>query len=295
LIIKLPQSLRKGERVAAPVELTDIAPTLAAPAGVDAQPKWTGVNVLDPKALAASGLALRRDVVPRIHLGWNELRSLIVGSHHYVEAPKPELYDLRLILPNGRTSWSEQRRVYASMRERMSKYASAIAAPSECRRRGGGEARGASATSARWKSAEGPLPDPEDHIGDLRVLQDANRLTAQGRHKEAAAMLRSTLSSNPRFTDAWAKLASIAEEMGQDEEALRAYSEGIKASPASAAEFALSMSGLYLKLNRVDEARKHAELALERNPAGAHQLLARAALQAGDLVAADRGERGDDR
>ena len=96
------------------------------------------------------------------------------------------------------------------------------------------------------------------------------------------------LSSNPRFTDAWAKLGSVYEEMGQDEEALRAYGEGVKSSPASAAEFALSMTGLYLKLNRLDEARKHAELAVERNPAGAHQFLARIALQSGDLATAER-------
>ena len=71
-------------------------------------------------------------------------------------------------------------------------------------------------------------------------------------------MMRSMLSSNPRFTDAWAKLGSVYEEMGQDEESLRAYAEGVKSSPASAAEFALSMTGLYLKQNRLDEARKHA-------------------------------------
>jgi len=287
LIVKLPQSQRKGAHVAAPVELTDVVPTIAALVGLDAQSRWRGVNVLDEKALAPERQLYAETLYPRIHLGWNELRSLIVGSHHYIEAPKPELYDLAAD-PGERTNvLSDQRRVYASMRERMSKYATAIVAPSAV------DAEEAAKLAALGylgsvRNAEGPLPDPKDRIGDLRILQDANRLTAQGRHKEAAAMLRSMLSSNPRFTDAWAKLGSIAEEMGQDEEALRAYSEGIKASPASAAEFALSMSGLYLKSNRLDDARKHAELALERNPAGGHQLLARVALQAGDFAAAER-------
>jgi arylsulfatase A-like enzyme/Tfp pilus assembly protein PilF len=287
LIIKLPQSRRRGERVAAPVELTDIAPTIAFAAGADAQAQWKGANLLDVGALAADRELYAETLYPRIHLGWSELRSLISGSHHYIEAPKPELYDLAADPAEQANVLSDQRRVYAAMRERLSKYSMAITAPSAV------DAEEAAKLEALGylgsvKNAEGPLPDPKDHIADLGVLQEANRLSAEGRQKAAAAVLRAMLSSNPRFTDAWARLGSISEEMGQDEEALRAYSEGIKASPASAAEFALSMSGLYLKLNRLDEARKHAELALERNPAGAHQLLARVALQSGDLATGER-------
>ena len=287
LIVKLPESRRKGERVAVPVELTDVAPTIAFATGVDASPAWKGVNLLDSVAIAAERSLYAETLYPRIHLGWNELRSLIVGSQHYIEAPKPELYDLASD-PGERTNvLRDQRRVYAAMRERMTKYDAAIAAPSAVDPE---EAAKLAALGylGSVKNESGPLPDPKDRIGDLAVLQNANRLTAEGRHKEAAEALRAMLSANPRFTDAWAKLGSVFEEMGQDEEALRAYSEGIKTSPASAAEFALSMTGVYLRLNRLDDARKHAELALERNPAGAHQFLARIALQSGDLAAAER-------
>jgi hypothetical protein len=31
---------------------------------------------------------------PRIHFGWSELSSLIEGRWHYIEAPRPEIYDL---------------------------------------------------------------------------------------------------------------------------------------------------------------------------------------------------------
>lgn len=287
LIVKLPESARKGERVAAPVELTDVAPTLAFVAGVAAPPAWKGVNILDPKALAAERELYAETLYPRIHLGWSELRSLIVGSSHYIEGPKPELYDLAADPAERTNVLRDQRRLYAALRQRLAKYGTEIAAPSAIDAE---EARKLEALGylGSVKSTDGPLPDPKDRIGDLTVLREANRLTAEGRHEAAAAALRSMLSSNPRFTDAWAKLGSVYEEMGQDEEALRAYGEGVKSSPASAAEFALSMTGLYLKLNRLDEARKHAELALERNPAGAHQFLARIALQGRDLATAER-------
>ncbi|HEX6096391.1 MAG TPA: sulfatase-like hydrolase/transferase [Thermoanaerobaculia bacterium] len=287
LIVKLPESARKGERVAAPVELTDIAPTIAFTAGLDPLPAWKGVNILDPKALAAERQLYAETLYPRIHLGWSELRSLMVGSHHYIEAPKPELYDLSTDPAERTNVLRDQRRVYAAMRERLSKYGTAMAAPAAVDPEEAAKLE-ALGYLGSVKTTEGPLPDPKDRIGDLTVLRESNRLTAEGRHKEAVAALRAMLASNPRFTDAWAKLASVYEEMGQDEEALRAYAEGVKSSPASAAEFALSMTGLYLKLNRLDEARKHAELALERNPAGAHQFLARIALQGGDFATAER-------
>jgi choline-sulfatase len=287
LIVKLPDSARKGERVAAPVELTDVAPTIAFTAGLDPLPAWKGVNILDPKALAAERQFYAETLYPRIHLGWSELRSLMVGSHHYIEAPKPELYDLSADPAERTNVLRDQRRVYAAMRERLSKYGTAMVAPAAVDPEEAAKLE-ALGYLGSVKRSEGPLPDPKDRIGDLTVLRESNRLTAEGRHKEAVAALRAMLASNPRFTDAWAKLASVYEEMGQDEEALRAYAEGVKSSPASAAELALSMTGLYLKLNRLDEARKHAELALERNPAGAHQFLARIALQGGDFTTAER-------
>lgn len=287
MIIKLPDSARRGERVGAPVELTDIAPTIAFAAGVKAPAGTRGVDLLDSRALVADRPLYAETFYPRIHLGWSELRSLIVGSHHYIDAPKAELYDLGADPAERKNVLGDQRRVYAAMRERLSKYESALAAPSVV------DAEEAAKLEALGylgsvKNTEGPLPDPKDHIADFRILQEANRLSVAGRQSEAAAVLRRLLSSNPRFTDAWAELGQLHEKMGQDEEALHAYGEGIKASPASASEFALSMSALHLKANRLDEARKHAELALERNPAGAHELLARISLHSGDLAVAER-------
>ncbi|MEO8382939.1 MAG: sulfatase-like hydrolase/transferase [Acidobacteriota bacterium] len=290
LIIKLPGAKRKGERVTTPMELTDVAPTIAFATGVEAPPGSKGVNVLDPKVLARPRELYAETLYPRIHLGWSELRSMISGQHHYIEAPRPELYDLSADPAERANVIADQRRVYASLRARLETFGKTVEAPSAV------DAEEAAKLEALGylgsvKSTEGPLPDPKDHIADFGVLQQANRLSSEGHYKEAVTTLRAMLSKNPRFSDAWAKLGSIYESMGQYDQAIHAYGEGIKASPASSAEFALSLTGLFLKLNRLDEARKHAELALERNPAGAHQFLARIALQSGDLAAAEREVR----
>ena len=287
LIVKLPGSSRKGERVQSPAELIDIAPTIAYATGVDVPEGAGGVNLLDAKALAAPRAIYAETLYPRIHLGWSELRSVISGQHHYIEAPRPELFDLAADPAERHNIISDQRRIFASLREGLAAFGKSVEAPSAV------DAEEAAKLEALGylgsvKSAEGPLPDPKDHIADYGILQQANRLSVEGRPKEAVAALRGLLARNSRFADAWAKLGSVYETMGQDEDAIRAYGEGIRASPVSSAEFALSLTGVFLRRNRLDEARKHAELALERNPAAAHQFLARIDLQSGKLADAER-------
>ena len=34
-------------------------------------------------------------VYPRFHFGWSDLRTLRAGRYKYIEAPRPELYDLQ--------------------------------------------------------------------------------------------------------------------------------------------------------------------------------------------------------
>jgi len=287
LILKLPRSTRKGERISSPVELIDIAPTVAFLAGVDAPPGSSGRNLLDTRALTAQRSIYSETLYPRLHLGWSELRSIIDRQHHYIEAPKPELYDIVADPAERSNVLAAQRRVVASLREHLAEYGKSIAAPGAVNPEEAARLEALGYVGS-MKSAEGPLPDPKDHIAELGVLQEVNRLSAQGRQTEAAELLRRMLASNPRFTDAWAKLGSVYEGMGRYEDALEAYRSGIHVSPTSSAEFALSMAGLFIKLHRLDEARKHAELALARNPAGAHQFLARVALDSGDLLLAER-------
>jgi len=289
LIVKLPGSVRRGERVATLASLIDVAPTIAFLAGVD-HSSGKGINLFDPDALAKRRAIYSETLYPRIHLGWSELRSLVDSQHHYIEAPKPELYDLGADAAERSNVLNDQRRVYASLRDELAKYSHAAATPATVDPE---EAKKLEALGylGSIKSTEGPLPDPKDHIQELRALQQAARLAFEGRNKEAAESLRGILSANPRFSDAWAKLGSVYEALGQNEKAIQAYGEGIRAAPSSAAEFALSMAELYVRLHRFEDAKKHAELALAGNPSGAHESLARIALESGDLALAERESR----
>jgi arylsulfatase A-like enzyme/Tfp pilus assembly protein PilF len=96
-ILRLPNRDMAGSVVATQVRSIDVAPTLASIAAVP-MPKVDGVNVMPyvrgsaPRDPAPS---YAETYYPKWHFGWSELKSVRVGDWKYIDAPKPELYDLR--------------------------------------------------------------------------------------------------------------------------------------------------------------------------------------------------------
>jgi tetratricopeptide (TPR) repeat protein len=76
--------------------------------------------------------------------------------------------------------------------------------------------------------------------------------------------------------------------LGNAEEGVRAYRNAIAAAPVLAAQTALPLGGLYLRMGRIEEAAAHANLALRTQPAAAHHLLGRVALARRDFATAAR-------
>jgi arylsulfatase A-like enzyme/Tfp pilus assembly protein PilF len=97
-ILRLPGHERAGTTVTDQVRAIDVLPTLAAiarvkpPAGIDGEsllPLINGKPRGDPPPSYAETF------YPRWHYGWSELRSIRVGAWKYIDAPRPELYDMR--------------------------------------------------------------------------------------------------------------------------------------------------------------------------------------------------------
>jgi arylsulfatase A-like enzyme/Flp pilus assembly protein TadD len=94
LLAKLPGGARRGERRAEPVGLFDVVPTVLTLLGLDAA-GLPGRALLAGGAPAAGRPLYAETWFPREQYGWSELRSVILDDGHFVQAPKPELYDLR--------------------------------------------------------------------------------------------------------------------------------------------------------------------------------------------------------
>lgn len=286
LMVKLPKGARGGERVKEVVQLIDVAPTIASLTGVKPPDGLPGRSLLDVPAGERAASVYSETLYPRLHLGWSELRSLTDARYQYIEAPSPELYDHTNDPGEKKNILADERRVYAAMRKELEGYGKEIDAPVNISPE---EAQKLAALGyiGSTQGTGNDLPDPKAHIGEFALIRRATRLTDEGRVGEALEIYREVVKKNPKFADAWTLLAGNLEKMGRNDEAIDAYKQALKSSNVVVYEIALSLGGLFLRLNRLTEAEEHAKLALESNPAGAHSLLGRVAIARGDFALAE--------
>jgi arylsulfatase A-like enzyme/Flp pilus assembly protein TadD len=287
LIVKLPEGARAGGTVKAPVQLIDLFPTMAKLAGATLPEKMKGVDLL--AEIPASRRIYSETFYPRIHLGWSELRSLIDSRHHYIQAPRAELYDVASDPDEKNDIAASERRVAAAMRTELAAYPAGIQDlqnidPEDAAKLAALGYLG----SVRTASADQPLPNPRDMLPYLERIKAGFKLADERRFAEAVSVLRGLLKENPGLFDAWDKLGEILVEMGQYEEAIRVYREAMSRTQRFSPEMALALGNAYLKAGQPDEAVRHAGLAMKSLPSPAHALLARAAMARRDFATAQR-------
>jgi arylsulfatase A-like enzyme/Flp pilus assembly protein TadD len=184
LIVRGP-GVRPGTRLASTVRLVDVfpsalellgvpAPAELALAGASVAPALRGERRAEPVTYAES-------LVPLLHFGWSDLRVVREGRWKYIQAPRPELYDLEAD-PGERVNLaaSQAARVEAMRRvlggfleaERRAGPANAGAAPPELLEKLG--ALGYVGGAAPAETAT-PGADPKDRVADFRFANDAIR------------------------------------------------------------------------------------------------------------------------
>jgi arylsulfatase A-like enzyme len=286
LLMKLPQSKERGKSVAAPVQLSDIFPTVCAVTGT-AAPHTDAISLVS----VAGGSAPQRSIYsetmfPKFHYGWSDLHSLIDIDHQYIQAPKAELYDLahdaaekqNLIEPERRRAFAMRAAIMPLIQ---SSVTPAAVSPEEAKK------LAALGYVGQTVPGEGTLADPKDKIGTADDLRDAFSLYEKGSYAEALPVLRKLVAENDRMLDVWDILSRTLEHLGQVDEAIDAAKHALRISP-STTHLALLISAMDLEGNHLDDAQKHAELATESEPGLAHDLLARVALARGDIPTAER-------
>jgi arylsulfatase A-like enzyme/thioredoxin-like negative regulator of GroEL len=291
LVVKLPKNDRAGQTVADPVGLVDIMPTLLELTDTKLPAGLSGTSLLAHRPGAETRRIYSETLYPRIHLGWSELRSLTGQDYHFIQAPRPELYDVVRDPGEVTNVLSENRRVQASMKQDLDAYGKEIELPTHMNPEEAAKLAALGYLGSSAPSSSGPLPDPKDRIGEMADMMAAMRLVTQGRHAEAIASLKSILAKNPRLSDAWNQLALTLETTGRYEEAADAYRQAIQISPDLAGEFGLSLGSILLKLDKYDDAAGHARLGIRTSPGGAHTLLARIALARKDYATAETEAR----
>jgi arylsulfatase A-like enzyme/Flp pilus assembly protein TadD len=222
LILKLPGNARKLKVVEAQVRTTDILPTVlelarvTAPAKLDGealQPYFSGTDTD-----ASERIALGETDYP-LRFGWAPLRSVRTQGLKFIEAPRPELYDLHADaaeLSNQYEPWKAQvknlRGMLAELRAKAPPPAPSQAVVGqgtidELKALGYlGKADVGSATNVPEPSL---LPDPKDKIEEQNLLHLAMIASEDDRAADARRSLEKVLQLDPKSPTALRQLGEL--------------------------------------------------------------------------------------
>jgi arylsulfatase A-like enzyme len=267
LIIHRPGQIRPM-RIAAPASVTDIMPTMLELLGAPA------VKGLDGRSLAG---ALRGEPLPdraqyfeslygALRMGWAPLRGIRLGTMKYIDAPRPEVYDLSV----DRGELNNLIATHGDFANR---------ARSTLREIGEGQSAGYATDSARGEalSALGYFDaspvgadsvarmDPKDGIALYTQFHEAfaaMRGKELDRAEEILAGLESSFARSPYY---YYERGNLAMELDQLDRCEVYYKKAISLQP-SYLSARRNLGVLYLRSNRPELARNEFETIIEMDP-----------------------------
>jgi tetratricopeptide (TPR) repeat protein len=215
LIVRLPGK-SAVQTVADPVSLVDLMPTILAAVGVESPPQVQGQSLLSE----LRGEIAERDrtpyeetFLPRIHFNWSELRGAENVKYHFIEAPRPELYDLAKDPGEVHNLLPEKKAVAEEMRAKLIGLIREYSAGKELAEKTGLDPalmeRLKSLGYAGFSGGGGDptitnrdLPDPKDRVATYELISDAIADSQHGRYQQSIEKLKVVLKTEPQSVPA---------------------------------------------------------------------------------------------
>jgi tetratricopeptide (TPR) repeat protein len=213
---------------------------------------------------------------PRYHYGWSELKSLRTSRYKFIQAPRPELYDLSLDPREknniiGRESSLAENfvRKLERMEEKMSRKGIENKGPQQLdddsREKLMALGYIGGFTSGAKLSQSGNLGDPKDKILLYNKIKMAEGASSNREYDEALRRLDEVIKEDPGIMEARQVRANVYLQLDRPEEAAEECKEALKIDPEyNAAIFTLAQA--YKQLKRYDEAIAGFERAVQLDP-----------------------------
>jgi arylsulfatase A-like enzyme/Tfp pilus assembly protein PilF len=278
-LLKAPyRQIPAGGRISAQVRSVDLMPTILDLVAVDPPKTIQGtslVPLLEGKTKDLGLFAYSESFYPRNHYGWSELKSVRNGNLAFIDAPRPELFDVRED-PNQTKNLAPQRA--ATVKEFKTELDDLV------KRYGveGIDEKGPETPdpdTAAQLAALGylggaskikidpsrPLPDPKDKISLFNLIKDAGADSSEDKVDEAMAKIDKVLAEDPGILEAYYIRGNLFAKKKDLEKALAAYQDALAQDP----EYKSALYGLastYQELGRTKEAEVGFRRILELDP-----------------------------
>jgi choline-sulfatase len=205
LIFKLPARSTAARVVDALVRTIDILPTVLDMVGITQKPQLSGES-LKPlfTGEAPSRVALAETDYP-LRFGWAPLRSVRTETFKFIEAPRPEFYDLKADPAELHNNYTDGNADVARSRALLADLPAKSSASAGQVNSGAG---GASASEAS------PLADPKDKIEEQNLLHAALIASENDQPAEARKALEKVLEMDEKSPVALRQLGELELEAG---------------------------------------------------------------------------------
>ncbi len=241
-IVRNPGAFPRPRVVGSAVRLVDVAPTvltalgLAGEAGAmqgrDLTPWMRGKEDADLDALVET-------FYPRENFGWSELVGLVSGPWKYIQAPRPELYDLGRDPGERRDLAASSSAAAGEMARKLEQELVRLSTPAGA----GGPAAGSAEVRERLRSlgyvnfapakGEAAPADPKDKIGLLKNIQQAQIHEAREEFAEAERAYREVVREIPDSPESYVNLALVQARQNGFDRAIETLKAGVERIPDS--------------------------------------------------------------
>jgi arylsulfatase A-like enzyme/Flp pilus assembly protein TadD len=244
-----------GTRLSGTVALADVFPTALEMLGLPPLSGTLSGHSLAPELRGgparAEAAVYAESLVPLLHFGWSDLRVLRDGRYKYIQAPRPELYDLANDPGETADLAAAQSSRTGVMRAALGKILDAERAAAA---RGGGTAAAVAPELLEKLGALGyvggaapadtatPGADPKDMVVEFRIANDLMREGLLRLHERdyarSAARFQAVLARKVSSFEVHFYLARALAGLSRHAEAARHFEEAARRSPAFAPAWA---------------------------------------------------------
>lgn len=274
LLFVCKNKLPAGKAVPAKVGLADIMPTILELAGLPVPKTVQGTSLLPWISGRKNDdrTTYMETYYPRENFGWSEFKGVVDGTWKFIQAPRPELYDLKKD-PNEEDNLYEK--APAVSREMVTKLQEIIKlrsrpAPASPRRTSaedeeklrslgylGGDRLGGPNKQA-W-------PDPKDKIDDYLLYYRGDLMEGEGRFDQALGCYREVLRRNPEVPSYYVTVGFLLMKMGRTTEAVELLEDARGKFPTSVLVLSRLVS-FYLRAERWEDAIASGRALLDLQP-----------------------------
>jgi len=287
LILKLPGDSPGPKTITRPVGAVDVAPTIAQLCGIPAAEtrSFQGRSLLAALSAAPSGedaSVYAESYYSRDSFGWHELHGLLNSRFAYIDAPRPELYDLQQDPGEFHNLATANASVSASRRESLEgverRYAGrvpsapALADPETIER-----LRSLGYVSLQSSAAtqnDSHRADPKDKIETLHRILHASDLRRLGKYPEAEDLLAALEETEPALYVVPFERGENYLAWAKPQQALPEFGKALSLNP-NFDQALLGLGRAHFMMGQDKPAAESLELALHMNP---RNFLARLAL-----------------